>query len=104
MTYCLGWRTGTEAIIVADSAVTSIFPLGENESTSFGEANINESGVSVEEGAVKVVRVGDYALGFSGDAAAAGEFLAVFERLIEFGRDLRDALASATLKHLWIRS
>lgn len=95
MTYCLGWRTDTEVFVIADSAVTSIAPLGQGPVTNFGEAAIGENGIFVSEAALKVARVGNYGLTFAGDAAVGREFVNIVDYLVGHGIEIAAALTSA---------
>lgn len=68
MTYCVGWRTNDAVFLAADAAVTSSIAENRDPTTSFGERHVRETGRNVYEGALKIVRMGDAALTFAGDA------------------------------------
>lgn len=96
MTYCLGWRTATEVFLVADAAVTSTGPAN-SPTSSFGERHVDEAGRSVQEGALKIVRTGNAAVTFSGDADVATDFGHIVHARLQAGANITEAFRSAAL-------
>lgn len=94
MTYCLGWRTPNEAYLVADAAITSGDPV-QSPQSSFGERHIEEKSQSVEERALKIVKMGDAAITFAGDTVAAREFCHIVQKWLDTGLDPSEAFRNA---------
>jgi hypothetical protein len=65
MTYCIGFRKGPLACLIADAAVTGPHPSIEAQ-TSFGELQIKDGVSSVSERALKIFRLPMVAVTFSG--------------------------------------
>lgn len=75
MTYCFAWKTSDAVFLAADSAVSSTVPVENSEVTSFGEKTIREEGRHVYEGALKIFRLADAVLTFTGDAGIGHTFV-----------------------------
>lgn len=98
MTYCLAWRTETHAFVIADSAITST-RAPQQTHTSFGEAHITGSVQNVEEGALKIIPLGNGAVAFSGPADTGNSFVRVLRSRIDGGQTYEDAFQSAVDSH-----
>jgi hypothetical protein len=85
MTICLGWRDNNAVYLAADSAVTkkSHHPIDHRGQayTTFGELQHYEEKVSVEETSLKILRHGNTAAVFAGDARRAEDVFSVFTAL-----------------------
>ncbi len=92
MTYCLGWKYGGSAYLIADSAATGLTPPYVARS-SFDELHDNVRGEYVQESLLKIVRLSDKcAAAYSGDVATASNMLSVLKQRLEFGGNIQDAL------------
>lgn len=98
MTYCLAWRTEAHAFLIADSAVTSSL-APELSHTSFGEAHVVDAVNNVEEGALKIIPVGNGAVAFAGPARIGNSFVRVLRSRIDSGQTYEDAFQSAVDSH-----
>lgn len=99
MTINLAWIYRDVAYLVADSAYTHRAPP-EHATTSFGQATARSGGVTVEEGAPKIVRLSDFAIGtFNGNALNARSFLAALSLRIDEPRPLDDLLRDVWTHH-----
>lgn len=75
MTYCFAWKTSDAVFLAADSAVQSTIAVERSAVTSFGERTIRKDGRHVYEGALKIFRLGNAALTFTGDADTGYSFV-----------------------------
>jgi hypothetical protein len=70
MTIAVAWLSGDEAIMCADSAITAPRGVRPNPLSSFGEVQ-DVDGTPVEEGAIKLIEVGDMAVMIAGNVTKA---------------------------------
>lgn len=76
MTFCVAWRSGDTAFLVADAASTSTGKAAlSSPKSTFGEWHKQENGYTVEESAFKLFRWSNLAVTCSGDASAIRSFI-----------------------------
>src|SRR5438552_8488893 len=99
MTICIGYVDSEAVYLTADSAVTSGQRLSHSFS-SFGELQRNEAGITIQEAALKIMRHGNVAAAFAGDAKSAHQifenFVAGAERMIPPPAAFENAWLSST--------
>ena len=91
MTYCFAWKTSDAVFLAADSAVSSKVAIENSAVTSFGERTIREEGRHVYEGALKIIRLGDAVLIFTGDADAGYTFVRNVATHLKAGTPISEA-------------
>jgi hypothetical protein len=89
MTYCIGFKRGSLACLIADAAVTGPDPV--EAETSFGE--LQDSAVS--ERALKLFRLPGAALTFSGKSRLGRDFITQFRVRLAAGMDVTSALEAS---------
>ncbi len=95
MTYCIGWKYGGSAYLIADSAATGLTPPRAKRS-SFDELHDRVRGEYVQETLLKLVRINHRcAAAFSGDVTTASNVLSVLKQRLEYGGSIQGALSSA---------
>ena len=94
MTCCIGWKTATNAYLVADSAV-SFDGRRDTTKSSFGELHEFDvrAGRTLSERALKIVRIGcSTAVAIAGDFAAANDAAAAVRSQLRSGLPPLEAL------------
>lgn len=88
MTYIVGWKTGGNAYLCADTALTSFDQtlVDSDQLSSFGEAHINEPDRQVNERALKILRLEHAVVAICGDYMLA---LATVELMSRFAAPRR---------------
>jgi hypothetical protein len=100
MTIVVGWNSGSEVYLCADSVMSSRRPLVNNQS-SLGERHFDEDGWTAQEAVLKIYRYENAGLGIStGDARAAIELAENVEHLQAMGSEpeqsFRNAITSSS--------
>jgi hypothetical protein len=90
MTYCIGFRKGPLACLIADAAVTGPHPSIEGQ-TSFGELQINDGVSSVSERALKIFRLPMAAVTFSGLDGVGRDFVEQLSTRLTAGMSVAEA-------------
>lgn len=101
MTFCVAWRSGETAFLIADAASTRATRDGPTSSTStFGEWHKHEDGYAVEESAFKLFRWRNLAVTCAGDVRSIRDFVRLIDDWLLKGLQpwLALAVAAATQK------
>lgn len=95
MTYCVGFKHGKSVYLFSDSAVTRFETSATKSESSFGETFHPTPGLSVSEGALKIIRVSeDCLVAIAGDAKRAIDAALSLRTAFESGSTVKEALQS----------
>jgi hypothetical protein len=103
MTYCIGFRKGPLACLIADAAVTGPHPSIEGQ-TSFGELQINDGVSSVSERALKIFRLPMAAVTFSGLDGVGRDFVEQLSTRLTAGMSVAEAFEASVANVLPLNS
>jgi len=94
MTYILGWKSGASSFLCGDTAITRDGgpPIAPDQS-SFGEASFTKGSRHVREGLIKMINLGNAAIGLCGDVDAARDFIREFSQRLDGGMPSSEALS-----------
>ena len=103
MTFIIGWKFNNVGYICADSAITGAADYASHGYTSFGELNDLCTHHSVQEAALKIIRLDNIAIAYAGSVEPALSCIRMIKNNVDNGDEVSVSFEKSVNSHIPLR-